>query len=96
MSSTFTSTASKNTATIEISMYPFNGEYLPPIKGFIALLNKYAEDSGFKVETQATCTVMCGEYNSLFSALQNCIAEANATFGKAVYVTKIIPNYEAL
>lgn len=51
MSSTFTSTASKNTATIEISMYPFNGEYLPPIKGFIALLNKYAEDSGFKVET---------------------------------------------
>lgn len=88
--------AAANTVTIEISMYPFKGDYLLPIKGFIDLLNKQAEDSGFKVETQATCTVICGDYESLFSALQSCIAEANSLFGKAVYVTKIIPDYEAL
>ena len=89
-------TAANTTTTIEISMYPFKGEYIPPIKGFIALLNEHAEKKGFKVQAQATCTVICGEYETLFSALQSCIAEANSTWGKAVYVTKIIPDYKAL
>ena len=82
--------------SIEISMYPFREEYVPPIDSFIELLTKRAGTAGFKVQKQSTCTVICGAYETVFSALQECIAEANATWGKAVYVTKIIPGYEAL
>ncbi|MEH6543601.1 MAG: hypothetical protein V7721_06625 [Porticoccaceae bacterium] len=82
--------------TIEISMYPLQEGYVPPIDGFIALLNQRASATGFKVLTYPTCTVICGAYDIVFSALQETIAEANETWGKAVYVTKIIPNYEAL
>lgn len=96
MSTSQVNTTSGSITTIEISMYPLKQDYKPPIQGFIALLNQRAKEDGFKVETQATCTIICGAHEQLFPALQECISQADARFGKAVYVSKIIPNYQAL
>tara|TARA_B100000575_G_C22954368_1_gene551792 strand:- start:565 stop:813 length:249 start_codon:yes stop_codon:yes gene_type:complete len=79
--------------TIDISMYPNKDEFIKPIKGFIEFINTYSE---LKVITFPTSTVIQGEYEYAMNALKETILKANKKYGMAVYVTKIIPNYEAI
>ena len=74
-------------------MYPNKDEFIKPIKGFIELINTYSE---IKVITFPTSTVIQGEYECAMNALKETIVKANKKYGMAVYVTKIIPNYEAI
>jgi uncharacterized protein YqgV (UPF0045/DUF77 family) len=77
--------------TVEISMYPFDQDYIPLIKGFIAELNKY---DGLEVSTSATSTMVHGEYDHLMDSLKEMIAWSYKTHGRAVFVTKFIPGHE--
>ena len=79
--------------TIDISMYPNKEEFIPPIDGFIEIINTYKE---IKVITYPTSTVIEGEYEYAMNALKETIAETSKKYGMAVYVTKIIPNYKSL
>ena len=79
--------------TIDISMYPNKDEFIQPINGFIKIINTYSD---IKVITYPTSTVIQGEYEYTMNALKETIAKANKEYGMAVYVTKIIPNYEAI
>jgi uncharacterized protein YqgV (UPF0045/DUF77 family) len=73
---------------VEISLYPLNAQFIPPIKDFIDRLN--AGGSSFKVVTNSLSTQVFGPYDEVFGALSR---EMRATFesnDKAVFVMKII------
>jgi uncharacterized protein YqgV (UPF0045/DUF77 family) len=72
---------------IEISLYPLDANYIPPIKAFIERLNTYPE---LNVVTNAMSTQVSGEHRRLFEVLAT---ETEATFGEAgrkVFVMKVL------
>lgn len=79
--------------TAEISMYPFNGDYIPPIQGFIDWLN---QQSGIRLQTHATCTIITGDYERVMAVLGEGFRHSVETWGKAVFVTKFLPGFAAL
>lgn len=76
--------------TVEISMYPFTEDYKTPILGFIKKLNTYA---GLRINTGATATLVIGEYPLVMKMLTEMLEWSFNTYGRAVYVTKFIPDY---
>jgi uncharacterized protein YqgV (UPF0045/DUF77 family) len=79
--------------TIDVSMYPNRKDFIPPIDGFIEKINCYKD---LKVVTYPTSTVVQGEYDYAMNAVQETIAACYKEYDMAVYVSKIIPGYEAL
>ncbi|MBL4783483.1 MAG: hypothetical protein JKX92_14700 [Porticoccaceae bacterium] len=77
----------------EISMYPLAESYIPPIDAFIEKLNSYV---GLKVETFPTCTVLMGEQGRVMEVLQDAMVWSHEKYGRAIFVTKFILDYEAL
>lgn len=72
---------------VEISLYPLDADYVPPIKDFIARLNSHP---GLTVVTNAMSTQVAGEHDALFAVLA---AETRRTFaagGRAVFVMKVL------
>ncbi len=72
---------------VDISLYPLNADYVPPIKDFIERLNRHA---GLDVATNAMSTQVAGEHAAVFAALA---AETRATFAggdRAVFVLKVL------
>ena len=51
---------------IEISLYPLNADFIPPIQDFIDRLNR---DGRFKVLTNSMSTQIFGRYEDLLDAL---------------------------
>lgn len=72
---------------VEISLYPLDADYVPPIKDFIERLNRHA---GLQIITTAMSTQVAGEHELVFAAL---MAETRATFAgshRAVFVMKVL------
>jgi uncharacterized protein YqgV (UPF0045/DUF77 family) len=72
---------------VEVSLYPLDADYVPPIKDFIERLNAYP---GLDVVTNAMSTQVAGEHGLLFSALEH---ETRRTFAgeqRAVFVMKLL------
>ena len=72
---------------VDISLYPLNADYVPPIKDFIERLNRHA---GLDVATNAMSTQVAGEHAAVFAALA---AETRTTFAggdRAVFVLKVL------
>jgi len=72
---------------IEISLYPLDSDYIPPIKAFIERLNTYPE---LQVATNAMSTQVAGEHGRLFEIVAK---ETAATFdepGRKVFVMKVL------
>ena len=74
-------------------MYPLQEDYRPKIKAFIDHL---AESSDIKRETFPTCTVLTGEHDELMALLGTMMKWSHHELGKAVFVVKFLPGYEAL
>jgi uncharacterized protein YqgV (UPF0045/DUF77 family) len=72
--------------SVEISYYPLNVEYIPPIKGFIERLNNYKQLS---VKTNGMSTQVFGEYREVMNALMVEI-EKSFELPHSVFVLKII------
>jgi uncharacterized protein YqgV (UPF0045/DUF77 family) len=72
--------------SIEISYYPLNMEYVPPIREFIDRLNTYQE---LTVQTNGMSTQVFGEYETVFDALKK---EIRASFENphSVFVMKMV------
>lgn len=79
--------------TIEISLYPNNENFIPPIDSFITRLNSYGE---VKVKTFPTATIVQGEYDLVMDILKAEMKPHREQHGMGVFVTKFIPGYEAL
>jgi uncharacterized protein YqgV (UPF0045/DUF77 family) len=72
---------------VEISLYPLDRDYVPPIKDFIDRLNRHA---GLEVITNAMSTQVAGEHDAVFAALAQ---ETRTTFAadcRAVFVLKVL------
>jgi uncharacterized protein YqgV (UPF0045/DUF77 family) len=70
----------------EISYYPLNEEYVPPIRGFIDRINTY---NGLIVRTNGMSTQIFGEYDILMDAITKEIRES-FKHPHSVFVMKII------
>lgn len=77
----------------EITMYPLQDDYLPKIEAIIAKLNSYA---GIQVQTVPTATIVTGEYHLVMDALKDAMYWSVAQCGKAVFITKFLPDYQGL
>ena len=73
--------------TIEISKYPLNENYEPPILNFIERLNTH---NGIEVKTNATATHLVGDYDEIMGLLQKEIKHSFEAYGKAIFVMKIV------
>jgi len=73
--------------TIEISLYPLDSNYIPPIKAFIERLNTYLE---LQVVTNAMSTQISGEHRRVFEILAIESATTFATAGRKVFVMKVL------
>jgi len=78
--------------TAEITMYPFQENFIPPIQAFI---DKLAAAESLEVNTYPTCTVLVGEYDVIMDVLKESMAWSHQESGKAVFVSKFIPGYQA-
>lgn len=72
---------------IEISLYPLNADFIPPIQGFIDRLNTYPE---LKVLTNAMSTQVSGEHQRLFEILAKETATTFKEAGRKVFVMKVL------
>ena len=72
---------------VDISLYPLNGDYVPPIKDFIERLNTHA---GLTVATNAMSTQVRGEYGAVMAALQAEMQSTLAGPDRAVFVLKVL------
>jgi uncharacterized protein YqgV (UPF0045/DUF77 family) len=72
---------------VDISLYPLDADYIPPIKRFIDAISAHP---GLAVEYNSLSTQVSGELGAVFSALQ---AEIGRTFedkARAVFVMKML------
>ena len=77
---------------VEVSLYPLDARFIPPIQDFIDRLNRHAD---LRIVTNSLSTQIFGPYERVWAALQ---AEVRPTFerdSKAVFVMKVIGPYEA-
>jgi len=70
----------------EISYYPLNEEYIPPIRAFIDRMNTY---EGLTVRTNGMSTQVFGDYDILMGALTKEMRQA-FNHPHSVFVMKII------
>ena len=73
----------------DISLYPLDPDFVPPIKDVIARLKRHA---GLDVSTNAMSTQVFGEYEAVMQALH---AEIGTTFEQlthAVFTIRILNN----
>ena len=78
--------------TVELSMYPLQEGYRDLVTDFIRELNT---KPGLHCSTSATSTQIVGEYDVVMRVLTELFAWSNATQGRAVFVAKFIPDYDA-
>ena len=72
---------------VEISLYPLDADYVPPIKDFIDRLNLHRD---LQVQTNAMSTQVSGEHARVFEALSRETAATFAGGGRAVFVMKVL------
>ena len=72
---------------IEISLYPLDEQYIPPIQDFIDRLNTYPELS---VTTNAMSTQIAGEHHRVFEILAKETATSFGQHGRKVFVMKVL------
>jgi uncharacterized protein YqgV (UPF0045/DUF77 family) len=72
---------------VELSLYPLNADYIPPIKDFIDRLNA---DSRLKVVTNSLSTQVFGPYDLVFGVLTRELRTTFENNDKAVFVMKVL------
>lgn len=72
---------------IEISLYPLDRDYIPPIKQFIDRLNTHA---GLRILTNAMSTQVFGPFETAMGAVQDEIRATFESAEKCVFVMKVL------
>ncbi|MBT8092614.1 MAG: thiamine-binding protein [Gammaproteobacteria bacterium] len=74
---------------VDISLYPLDADFVPPIKDVIARFN---EHEGLEVWTNAMSTQLVGEFDDVMDALRKEIGVTFEQLPKAVFAIKILNN----
>ena len=77
---------------VEMSLYPLNADYIPPIQDFIDRLNA---NGRFKIVTNSMSTQVFGSYDDIFNVLVREIRKTFETNEKAVFVMKVLGPFAA-
>jgi uncharacterized protein YqgV (UPF0045/DUF77 family) len=72
---------------VEISLYPLDRDYIPPIQDFIDRLHRFTQ---LNVNTSATSTLVSGEYLSTMQILAEEMQKTHEQIGQAVFVCKFL------
>jgi uncharacterized protein YqgV (UPF0045/DUF77 family) len=72
---------------VEISLYPLDADFIPPIQDFIDRLNL---GTRLKVVTNSMSTQVFGSYEDVFGALVREIRTTLENNAKAVFVMKVL------
>jgi hypothetical protein len=72
---------------VELSLYPLDANFIPPIQDFIDRLHL---DGRFKVVTNSLSTQVFGSYDDVMGALTRELRKTFESNAKAVFVLKII------
>ena len=72
---------------VELSLYPLDVDYIPPIKDFIDRLNTHPQ---LKVVTNSLSTQVFGPYEAVFGALSRELRTSFENNHKAVFVMKVL------
>ena len=72
---------------VEISLYPLDADYIPPIKAFIDRLNTYSD---LTVTTNAMSTQIAGDHHRVFEILAKETERTFADVGRKVFVMKVL------
>jgi uncharacterized protein YqgV (UPF0045/DUF77 family) len=75
---------------VEISLYPLDEDFVPPIQDFIDRLHMHA---GLQVTTNHLSTQVFGDHDRIFEVLRQEMAGSFAAGGKAIFVAKFIGPY---
>lgn len=79
--------------SVDISLYPNQADFIPPIKDFIAQLNQYDD---IQVQTFPTATIIMGDFDRVMDILKVEMKAYREKHGMGIFVTKFLPGYEAL
>jgi len=74
---------------VDISLYPLDADFIPPIKDVIERLNAHA---GIEVVTNPMSTQLRGDFDDVMPALTREIKETFDRVPKAVFAIKILNN----
>lgn len=74
---------------VDISLYPLDADFIPPIKNVIDRLNMHKE---LEVRTNAMSTQLIGEFDDVMSALKEELGTTFELLPKAVFVIKMFNN----
>jgi uncharacterized protein YqgV (UPF0045/DUF77 family) len=74
---------------VDISLYPLDADFIPPIKDVIERLNRYPE---LQVVTNPMSTQIRGEYAEVMAALTTEIGSTFEQVPKAVFAIRILNN----
>jgi uncharacterized protein YqgV (UPF0045/DUF77 family) len=72
---------------VELSLYPLNAQYIPPIQDFIDRLNTHEQ---VKVVTNSLSTQVFGPYDVVFGVLTHELRKTFENNDKAVFVMKVL------
>ncbi len=73
--------------SLEMSMYPLDADYKPPIKAFIRNLRQYDQ---LEIVTNQMSTQLRGEFDDVMSAVNACMQRSMADNARVVFVTKCL------
>ncbi len=74
---------------VDISLYPLDADFIPPIKDVIERLNGYP---GIVVSTNPMSTQLRGQYDVVMDALKTEIGKTFEVVPKAVFAIRILNN----
>lgn len=77
---------------VEISLYPLQQDYIEHIKAFIDRINQY---QGLEVQTNATSTIVIGDYEHLMLTLGKEMRRSHEELGQGIFVCKFLNNDKA-
>lgn len=72
---------------VDISLYPLNGDYIPPIDDVIARLRRHA---GLDVQVNRMSTQIVGEYELVMTVLRDELRPSLDDDHQAVFVLKML------
>jgi hypothetical protein len=75
---------------VDISLYPLDEDFIPPIQDFIDRLNAHG---GLTVTTNHLSTQLFGDHDRIFEVLRKEMATSFVAGGKAVFVIKFVGPY---
>lgn len=74
---------------VDISLYPLDADFIPPVKDVIKRLNDHP---GLSVVTNPMSTQLRGEYDDVMAALETEIRTSFEQLPKAVFAIRILNN----